>query len=94
MNLDISFAWWCFLFPLIGAALTPILARLHPQVRDYGAVFFAFLGALASGMLLPLLFRLGDLPVESQVVWLAAPVKISLGVLVDPLSIVVANVVA
>jgi NADH-quinone oxidoreductase subunit L len=94
MNLDISFAWWCFLFPLIGAALTPVLARIHPQMRDYGAVFFAFLGALASGMLLPLLFRMGDLPLESQVVWLAAPIKISLGVLVDPLSIVVANVVA
>jgi NADH-quinone oxidoreductase subunit L len=94
MNLDISFAWWCFLFPLIGAALTPVLARIHPQVRDYGAVFFAFLGALCSGMLLPLLFRMGDLPLESQVVWLAAPIKVGLGVLVDPLSIVVANVVA
>jgi NADH-quinone oxidoreductase subunit L len=94
MTLDISFAWWCFLFPLIGAALTPVLARIHPAVRDYGAVFFAFLGALASGMLLPLLSRLGDLPLESQVVWLSAPVKIGLGVLLDPLSIVVANVVA
>jgi len=92
--LNISAAWWCFLFPLIGAAFTPLFARAHPKLGDYGAVFFSFLAALCSAMLLPLLFDPSRLPLESTWVWLSFPVKVNLGVLVDPLSIVVANVVA
>lgn len=87
-------AWWCFLFPLIGAISTPVLARVHPKLRDFGAVFFSFLAALCSALLLPLLFDAAALPQESAVEWLSFPLKIDLGVLIDPLSIIVANVVA
>jgi NADH-quinone oxidoreductase subunit L len=93
-DLNISAAWWCFLFPLIGAVCTPVLARVHPKLRDYGVVFFSFLAALCSALLFPYLLHPSQLPLESQVEWLTFPVKVNLGVLVDPLSIVVANVVA
>ena len=92
--MTILYAWLCILFPLIGAPLSPVLARIHPKLRDYGEVFLSFLSALASVMLIPSLFHPLKLPIESAVVWLAVPIEVSVGVLIDPLSIVMANVVA
>lgn len=87
-------AWLCIFFPLMGAALTPVMARIHTRLRDYGAVFFSFLSALAALRLLSYLFHPSLLPIETSVIWLTFPIKVSFGVLVDPLSIVMANVVA
>lgn len=90
-----KFAWLCILFPLIGGLLTPLLARIHPKLRDYGAVLFSFLAALASMKLIPLLFYYPSvLPIESSFEWLTAPMVVEFGVLIDHLSIVLANVVA
>jgi NADH-quinone oxidoreductase subunit L len=74
--------------------LTPLFARINPALRDYGAVFFSFLTALSALMMLPLLTAVELLPLEDKYVWLDTPIRISYGVLLDPLSIVVANVVA
>ncbi len=87
-------AWLCFLFPFAGALLSPVLARIHPKLRDYGAVFFSFLAALSSVMFIPYLFHPSKLPIESAFVWLTTPIELRVGVLIDPLSIVMANVVA
>lgn len=87
-------AWLCFLFPFAGALLSPVLARIHPKLRDYGAVFFSFLAALSTVMLIPYLFSPSKLPIESAVIWLTTPIELKVGVLVDLLSIVMANVVA
>lgn len=92
--MDIQFAWLCLIFPLIGVLLTPFLARIGPAFRDYGPVFFSFLTAASAVMLLPLLFDSGRLPLESVYVWLDTPITVSFGILLDPLSIIVANVVA
>ncbi|MBI5966640.1 MAG: NADH-quinone oxidoreductase subunit L, partial [Deltaproteobacteria bacterium] len=90
-----KFAWLCILFPLIGVLLTPVLARIHPKLRDYGAVFFSFLAALASMKLIPLLFHYPSvLPIESSFEWLSVPIAVEFGVLIDHLSIVLANVIA
>jgi NADH-quinone oxidoreductase subunit L len=88
------FAWLCIFSPLLGSALTPLLARIHPKLRDFGAVFFSFVSAYSALRLLPLLLHPEQLPVESAVAWLSFPIEISFGVLVDPLSIILANVVA
>ena len=87
-------AWFCFLFPFAGALLSPVLASVHPKLRDYGALFFSFLAAFSSIMLLPYLFHPSKLPVEKAFVWLTAPLELTVGVLVDPLSIVMANIVS
>ena len=87
-------AWVCIFSPMIGAALTPALARLHPTARDLGAVLFSLLAAVAALTLLPGLLHPEGLPIEHQVTWLASPFQIGFGVLVDPLSIVLTNVVA
>jgi NADH-quinone oxidoreductase subunit L len=87
-------AWVCIFSPLVGAALTPVLARLHVKARDLGAVLFSFVSAVAALHLLPGLFHPETLPLESKLGWLGAPIGIDFGVLIDPLSIVLANVVA
>jgi NADH-quinone oxidoreductase subunit L len=92
--MDIQFAWLCLIFPLIGVLVTPFLARISTPVMNYGAVFFAFLAAVSAVLLLPLLFSAERLPLESTFVWLHTPITVSFGVLLDPLSIIVANVVA
>lgn len=92
--MDIQFAWLCLIFPLIGVLVTPFLARISTPVMNYGAVFFAFLTAVSAVLLLPLLFSAERLPLESTFVWLHTPITVSFGVLLDPLSIIVANVVA
>ena len=92
--MSVIFAWLCWIFPLLGVPLAPILARIHPKLRDYGAIFLSFLGALSAVMLIPYLFHLEALPIDSSVTWLTVPIELKFGVLIDPLSILMANVVA
>ena len=87
-------AWVSIGAPLVGAAVTPLLARAHPRARELGALLCSFVAAVAALSLLPELLHPERLPVEHTVAWLEHPVRIELGVLVDPLSIVLANVVA
>ena len=87
-------AWISIGAPLAGAALTPLLARVHPRARDLGAVSFSFVAAVAAASLLPELWHPERLPVEHNLTWLDYPIRVGFGVLIDPLSIVLANVVA
>jgi NADH-quinone oxidoreductase subunit L len=86
--------WLCIFFPLIGALLTPLLARISLKLRDYGAVFFSFLSALCSVALLPYLFEASRLPLENTFILLATPIKLEFGILLDPLSLMLTLVVA
>jgi NADH-quinone oxidoreductase subunit L len=92
--MDTQLAWLCLVFPFIGVVITPILARISTPVMNFGAVFFSFLAALCAASMLPLLATKGVLPLESTFMWLSTPIQVSFGVLLDPLSIIVANVVA
>jgi NADH-quinone oxidoreductase subunit L len=94
MTLEIQFAWLCLVFPLVGVLLTPVFTRISPTARDVGPVFFAFLTAASTVMLLPLLFTADRLPIESSNIWLNTPIVVDFGILLDALSIIVANVVA
>lgn len=87
-------AWVCIGAPLAGAGLTPLLARVHPRLRDLGAVAFSAAAAAAALSLLPRLAHPEALPVEQTLAWIERPIRIGFGVLVDPLAIVLANVVA
>ena len=60
-------AWVCIFSPMVGAALTPALARLHPTARDLGAVLFSLLAAVAALTLLPGLSHPELLPLEHQI---------------------------
>ena len=85
------------MFPFLGAILTPVLAKVGARARDYGAVFFSFLSACMAVSLLPYLLepRLH----HNQVVWVSVPgstilSELKAGVMVDPLSVIMVNVVA
>ena len=71
--------------------MTPLLSMIHPKVRDYSSVAFSFLGALSAGFLLPLV-QAGSTQ-DVQVSWITS-LNVNAGVLLDPLSIIMANVVA
>ena len=89
----------CWAFPIIGALLTPALAKIGHRVRDIGAVVFSFLAVVFAASMIPYLLS-GEYPgYRGDVVFLewvtfpgAEPLRI--GFLVDPLSIIVANAVA
>jgi NADH-quinone oxidoreductase subunit L len=85
------FGWLTFAFPFLGSLLTPVLGAIHPKLRDYGAVAFSFLAAVSAGLLLT---QIGaGLAQDVQVSWITS-LGINAGVLLDPLSIIMANVVA
>ena len=85
------FGWLTWAFPFIGALLTPLLARVHPKARNYGAVAFSFLGALSALLLVPMM--LSGTVEDVQVDWITS-IGVKAGVLLDPLSIIMANTVA
>ncbi len=88
-------AWLCWIFPIAGALLTPLFAKINHKFRDYAAVFFSFLGAISAISLIPLLIN-GRYPIHNSIDWVTIPGTVTLKaeVLVDPLSIIMTNVVA
>ncbi len=92
--MDVQLAWLCLILPFCGVLLAPFMARISTALMNFTAVFFSFLAAVCAVALVPLLFQAEALPLEHSFVWLSTPIQISVGVLLDPLSIIVANVVA
>ncbi len=87
-------AWICIFSPLVGVVITPLLGRINRTTRDLGALLSSLIAAAAALSLLPALFHPEGLPLEHELTWLTNPIEIGFGVLVDGLSIVLANVVA
>jgi NADH-quinone oxidoreductase subunit L len=88
--------WLCFLIPLVGALLMPLIAKAGNKVRDYAAVVFAFGAVIAAASLLPGLWAEHSTLDIQVATWITYPNgdPLMLGVLIDPLSIMIANVVA
>lgn len=82
--------WLVWALPILGAVLTPAFAFIRARVRDYAAVGFAFISAALAALLLPT--ALAGETIHHQVPWIA-PLGLTAGVLADPLSILMANVV-
>jgi len=97
--------WLCWILPLIGALLTPIFASIHHKLRDYMPSIFVAGSALLSASMIPdiLAERATDwstgavlakyLPFDWQVPWIPQ-LNLNAGVLVDPLSVFMANIVS
>src|SRR5438132_13149088 len=87
--------WLIWITPLTGALLTPVLARIHSKVRNYAAVAFTLAAAI-----LATYTALTVAPGDYQLDWMpsfrlasgGSPLRA--GVLVDPLSMVMINLVA
>jgi NADH-quinone oxidoreductase subunit L len=89
-------AWLCWLIPIVGALLMPIFAKAGHKIRDYLAVVFAFGAVVAAASLLPSLLSQNATNDIQIATWITFPngTPLNLGVLIDPLSILIANVVA
>ena len=95
--------WLVWAVPLVAAFLHPVLERISHRLRDFIAVFASFLSAVFAASMIPDVLR-GyvvvdgvriEIPADFRVAdWIVMPGRsISVGVLVDPLSVFMANVV-
>jgi NADH-quinone oxidoreductase subunit L len=84
-------AWLVWILPFAGAAIIAAVARSGHRIRDYTAVGFALASAVSAATLIPLVLA-GD-EVHSQVSWISS-LGLKAGILADPLSIVMTNMVA
>ena len=88
--------WLAWILPMIGALSMPLLSKFGPKVRDYGAVAWAFTSVISAASMVPWLFS-GNYPGDIKLTtWITFPggLPLEVGVLVDPLSIIICNVVA
>jgi NADH-quinone oxidoreductase subunit L len=88
--------WLAWILPMIGALSMPLLNRFGHKVRDYGAVAWAFTSVISAASMIPWLLS-GHYPGDIKLVtWITFPGghPLEVGVLVDPLSIIICNVVA
>jgi len=83
--------WLIWILPFVGAALIPAIAKKSYRISNFTAVGFAFISAIFAATLIPMVTAGGE--THSQVPWISA-LNIKAGTLADPLSIIMANLVA
>src|ERR687886_1541146 len=85
-------AWLVWILPFVGAAIIAAVARAAGnRIRDYTAVGLALASAISAATLIPL--ALSGNEIHSQIPWIPV-VNVKSGVLADPLSVVMTNLVA
>ena len=91
MSFEVTSAWLIWMLPFAAALIMPGIGKLSQNATKYVAVGFALMSAVSAASLVPLALEAGE--VHSQIMWIEA-LGIKAGVLADPLSIIMANVVA
>ncbi len=95
--------WLCWLIPIVGAVFTPVFAKINSKLRNYAPVAFAAVAAVFSFSMIPDVFMgnlvdwvsgktLGNIPYDWETPWVGS-LGVDLGVLVDPLSVLMTSVV-
>jgi len=95
MLIDINIlAWFTWIFPLVGAGISLLLSKKNDRFSAYGAVLFGFLGFLMAFLMLPEVFH--PAAINNTAFWVTLPggISVSIGMLVDPLTIILANIVS
>src|SRR5215204_1497637 len=83
--------WLVWILPFVGAAAIAGISRYGQKIRDYSAVGFSLASAIFATTLLPLGISGGE--IHSQISWISI-LGLEAGVLADPLSILMTNLVA
>ena len=83
--------WLVWMLPFVGAAAIAGISRYGQKIRDYSAVGFSLASAILATTLLPLGISGGE--THSQISWISI-LGLEAGVLADPLSILMTNLVA
>jgi NADH-quinone oxidoreductase subunit L len=88
---------------VVGAVFTPIFAKINPKLKNYAPVVFAAASVVFSFSMIPDVFTgtvvdwasgktLGPIPYDWQTPWVGS-LGINLGVIVDPLSVLMTSLV-
>ncbi|MXY61330.1 MAG: NADH-quinone oxidoreductase subunit L, partial [Cenarchaeum sp. SB0665_bin_23] len=80
-----------WILPLVAALIMPGVGKASKKATNYVAVGFALASALSAASLLPMALA-GD-EIHDQIMWIEA-IGLEAGVLADPISVIMANVVA
>ena len=83
-------AWLVWILPFAAAMIIPGVGKLSKHATGYVAVAFALMSALSAATMIPVALEAGEL--HHQVMWIES-LGLKGGVLADPLSIIMANVV-
>ena len=83
-------SWLVWILPFAAAMIIPGVGRLSKHATGYVAVAFALMSALSAMTLIPVALEAHE--IHDQVMWIES-IGIKAGVLADPLSIIMANVV-
>ena len=84
-------AWLVWILPFAAAMILPGIGKFSKQATGYVAVGFALMSALSAASLLPVVLEGSE--IHDQVMWIEA-IGLNGGVLADPLSVIMTNVVA
>ncbi|HEY5735021.1 MAG TPA: NADH-quinone oxidoreductase subunit L [Nitrosopumilus sp.] len=83
-------AWLVWILPFVAAMIIPGVGKLSKHATGYVAVAFALMSALSAATMIPLALEAHE--IHHQIMWIEA-LGLKAGVLADPLSIIMANVV-
>ncbi|MBC8516691.1 MAG: NADH-quinone oxidoreductase subunit L [Nitrosopumilus sp.] len=83
-------AWLVWILPFAAAMIIPGVGKLSKHATGYVAVAFALMSALSAATMIPVALEAHEL--HHQIMWIEA-LGLKGGVLADPLSIIMANVV-
>ena len=83
-------AWLVWILPFIAALIMPGIGKASKNATGYVAVGFALMSALSAASMLPMALEAHE--IHDQVMWIEA-INLKGGVLADPLSVIMANVV-
>ena len=83
-------AWLVWILPFAAAMIIPGIGKLSKHATGYVAVAFALMSALSAATMIPVALEAHEL--HHQIMWIES-IGLKGGVLADPLSIIMANVV-
>ena len=83
-------AWLVWILPFAAAMIIPGIGKLSKHATGYVAVAFALMSAVSAAMMIPVALEAAEL--HHQITWIES-LGLKGGVLADPLSIIMANVV-
>ena len=83
-------AWMVWILPFAAALIIPGVGKASKHATGYVAVAFALMSALSAASLLPVTLDASE--IHHQITWIES-IGLNGGVLADPLSVIMANVV-
>jgi len=83
-------AWLVWILPFIAALIMPGIGKISKNTTGYVAVGFALMSALSAASMFPMALEAHE--IHDQITWIES-IGLKGGVLADPLSVIMANIV-